>query len=169
MAKYDFKFAGPFPVFTKKGSHGYQRVCSSQRTLWSAIKKELQLCKSMRGYKGIYIFTNSNMTPIYVGKTASGYGGECFTEHKRSLLNSYLKNNGIKNNQVIKICFIYTQDSPSKKSDRIKLSERIDEMETHYILKGIEVNKGLLNTRKIERPWDCEKLKDVFRKVRRQK
>lgn len=170
MAKFEFKFAGPFPVFTKKGSHGYQRVSSKQQALWKQIKDDLNLDQSMTKNKGIYIFTNSNMTPLYVGKTASSYGGECFTEHKRLLLNDHLRVNGTKDHQVIKICFIYTLAKPQKKSDMIRLSEKIDEMETHYILKGIEANtNGLLNTRKINRSWDCDELKKIFKKGRRQR
>ncbi len=169
MAKFEFKFAGPFQVSSKRERNSYQRVCSDQRRLWNSIKKELDLDESMTANKGIYIFTNSNKTPLYVGKTASRYGGECFTEHKRNLLNTYLKNNKVKTNQVIKIYFIYTLAKPEKKSDGIRLSEKIDEMETHYILKGVDANSGLLNTRKIDRPWNCDELMEIFKKGRRQK
>ncbi len=169
MVKVDFEFAGPFQVASKRKGNGYQRVCSKQRNLWRTIKKELGLEKSMRENKGIYIFTNSNKTPLYVGKTASSYGGECFTEHKRNLLNGYLKDNKVKNNQIIKIYFIYTREKFKKKSDIIGLSEKIDEMETHYILKGVDANAGLLNTRKIDRPWNCDELMEIFKKGRRQR
>ena len=168
--KATFYFTGPYSVCMKKVTNSYYRMSSNQRELWAIIKKDLDLqSESMTKYKGIYIFTNSNKTPIYIGKTTSGYGNECFTLHKRKLVNEYLKNHGIYYRQVIYISFIYTSFKPKNKSERIKFSEKIDEMETHYILKGIEANKYLLNTRKIKRPWNCDELKNIFKKGKRKK
>ena len=165
-----FTFAGPYSVCMKKVTNSYYRMCSNQRKLWTTIRKDLGLKKeSMTKYKGIYIFTNSNKTPIYVGKTISGYGGECFTLHKRKLVNEYLKNHEIYYRQVIYISFIYTSFKPKNKSERIKFSERVDEIETRYILNGIEINKDLLNTRKIDCPWNCDELKYIFKKDKRKK
>lgn len=168
--KPTFTFTGPYSVCLEKVTNSYYRMCSNQRKLWATIRKDLgPKNESMRKYKGIYIFTNSNKTPIYVGKTISGYGGECFTPHKRGLIDSHLKRNKIKDQSVIYISFIYTRFKPKNKSERIKFGERIDEMETHYILKGIDANKHLLNTRKIDRPWNCDELKYIFKKDKRKK
>ena len=136
-----FKVCGPYKVALKTVTNSYWRLSSAQRELWDATRKDVDggCCKK----KGCYIYTNSNNSPIYVGKTDNSFGQECFKEHKQYLLNEYLKQK-----KLCKCCLnIYFLYFTGK--NETDAYWEIDSLETFLIKKAHKANKkGLLNTKK---------------------
>lgn len=164
-----FKVCGPYNVDLKKVTYSYYRLNSAQRKLWKETKNEID--EGLRQRKGCYIFTNSHLTPIYVGKTDNCFGQECFTEHKQYLINDYIKSNRI-DQKIIKIIFVYyTGKTDAKKYTSPEVYRDIDTMETELIQKAVKLNKNLLNTRKVELAYKIENAdvlaNTIFRKQRR--
>lgn len=149
-----FKVCGPYTVDLKKVTSSYYRLNSAQRKLWKETKNEID--GGLRLRKGCYIFTNSNLTPVYVGKTDNCFGEECFTEHKQYLINDFIKSNEI-DQKIIRVFFIYyTGKKDTKKYSSIEVCRDIDTMETELIRKAAKLNKKLLNTRKVKPAYKIE-------------
>lgn len=164
-----FKVCGPYKVDLKKVTYSYYRLNSAQRELWKETKNEID--DGLRQRKGCYIFTNSNLMPLYVGKTDNCFGEECFTEHKQYLINDFIKSNGI-DQKIINIFFIYyTGKTDAKKYTSVEVCRDIDTMETELIRKAAKLNKNLLNTRKVKPAYKIENedvlASTVFLKQRR--
>ena len=160
----NFKICGPYKVELTYVTNSYWRLSSEQRNLWKKTRQDIKdgCCKK----KGCYIYTNSNKTPIYVGKTDNSFGQECFKEHKQYLINDYLKERKLQN-WCLYIYFIYFTGK-----NTTCVNKEIDTLECDLIKKAFHVNKNLLNTKKLNFRYniiDEENILDntIFKKKRR--
>ncbi len=141
----NFKICGPYKVNLKTVTNSYWRLNPAQRDLWKETRKDVKngCCKK----KGCYIYTNSKKTPIYIGKTDNSFGQECFKEHKQYLINDYLKQK--KHSKCcLRIFFLYFTGA-----DTTDTFWEIDTLESDLIQKAYEINRNLLNTKKLTKQY----------------
>lgn len=140
----NFTIHGPFPVPTKP-----KKIKDDATIKQLAANKEFKEfwkdpdISPFAGAKGCYVFANAvgrGSKPVYVGQTNRSFKDECFSLHKRNLLNEFLSGCGKTGLQI----FFVVLDKTRK-----DCREEIGACETFLIQKGKHANANLLNTRKL--------------------
>jgi hypothetical protein len=137
----NFTIYGPFTVPTKTKSIKGGKVKIKQLDIGKNLWKQDEFCDFAQK-KGCYVFANAvtrGSTPIYVGKTTKSFKSECFATHKKAMLNDFLAEASKTGLQIYLIVLESRKDC----------SDEIDLCETFLIQKCYEVNKRLLNIRKL--------------------
>ena len=137
----NFTIHGPFDVPTKakkiKGGKASIRQIDIYRNFWNS-----ENFSEFANKRGCYVFANAvskGSKPIYVGKTSNVFKNECFTPHKKVLLNDFLAD-ALRTG--LQIYFVVLENCKN-------CSEEIDLCETLLIQKCKRANPKLLNVRKL--------------------
>lgn len=144
-----FTIHGPIPVPTapkkiKGGSVSISQLKDVNAALWRSAPFSEYANK-----KGCYVFANAvtrGSTPIYVGKTNTSFKDECFSIHKKAMLNDFL---ACATKTGLQIYFVVL-------NNRKSCPEEIDSCETLLIQKCKDANKNLLNVRKLSTTFSIE-------------
>lgn len=172
MATKEFKVSKRYPVFLKKESPKCRIGTNTKtktvyyRSVINWTKKVWASNGNLGDKKGCYIFFWQDK-PIYVGKTNAekGFSKECFHSHKTGnskkdgmgILTTYLQQKqvlrartkkGATEESPMTLMFIYW---PGKSNADLEMI--IDEMESYLIIKALQKNKDLLNSRKKSKKW----------------
>ena len=122
--------------------------------------------KSRRPYKkehGCYIFTWGT-TPIYIGQTSAvnGFMGECFADHKKKKIKSFLSDKNFISSKKTKNSFLNLYLIFWDGKQNANLKDIVVHMETTLIMKAIEAGfyGNLYNERKTSYKWVIEGYND---------
>ncbi len=139
----NFTIHGPFPVPTKSkkikgGSTTIKQLATNKE--FKEFWKDPEVSPFAES-KGCYVFANAvgrGSKPVYVGQTNRSFKSECFSHHKKSLLNDFLFGCGKTGLQI----FFVVLDKTRK-----DCQDEIEDCETFLIQNCKHVD--LLNTRKL--------------------
>lgn len=137
----NFAIHGPFIVPTNakqiKGGKEHIQQLNVSANLW----KE-KFFSDYADKKGCYVFANAvgkGSKPIYVGKTNRTFKDECFSTHKKKIIDEFL----------MSVCKTGLQIYFIVLNNRKDCSDEIDLCETLLIQKCKDANPNLLNVRKL--------------------
>lgn len=145
----NFTIHGPFVVPTapkkiKGGIISIPQLKDVNATLWKSAPFSEYANK-----KGCYVFANAvtrGSKPIYVGKTNISFKDECFSTHKKAMLNDFLACATKTGLQIYFVVLNNRKDCP----------EEIDLCETLLIQKCKDASKYLLNIRKLSEKFTID-------------
>ena len=170
MSTKCFKVSERFPVFLKRES-AKRRNGSGKRTktvYYRSVKRwgknEWEKTNGLANKKGCYIYFWQD-TPIYVGMTVAenGFKNECFHPHKtgdkdgNGILPFFLQSVNVKKaktkrnaqcNSPLSLLFVYWDGS-----EKADITQIVGEIESYLIIKALNKNKLLLNSKKTTKKW----------------